>query len=115
MDRRFQKRMERYLSLRVRDCSASISSLDLKSGLIFGESSADGPRLSGPARNALILSGIRESRMSQTYTAVIKQQAECWIGWIEEVPGVNCQEETREELAEALHERLAEALGLSAK
>ena len=30
--------------------------------------------------------------MQQNYTAVIKQDAEWWIGWIEEVPGVNCQE-----------------------
>jgi hypothetical protein len=33
-----------------------------------------------------------------TYTAVIKQSGFDWIGWIEEVPGVNCQESTREEL-----------------
>ncbi|MCL4470435.1 MAG: type II toxin-antitoxin system HicB family antitoxin, partial [Gammaproteobacteria bacterium] len=34
--------------------------------------------------------------MNQTYTAVIKQDADWWIGWIEEVPGVNCQESSRE-------------------
>ena len=33
--------------------------------------------------------------MNQNHAAVIKQQANCWIGWIEEVPRVNCQEETR--------------------
>jgi predicted RNase H-like HicB family nuclease len=33
-----------------------------------------------------------------TYAAVIKQSGFDWIGWIEEVPGVNCQESTREEL-----------------
>jgi hypothetical protein len=32
--------------------------------------------------------------MNQTYTAVIKQDADWWIGWIEEVP-VNCQESSR--------------------
>ena len=26
--------------------------------------------------------------MAQKYTAVVKQDAEWWIGWIEEVPGV---------------------------
>jgi len=30
--------------------------------------------------------------MSQAYTAVVKQDGERWFGWIEEVPGVNCQE-----------------------
>jgi hypothetical protein len=30
--------------------------------------------------------------MQQNYTAVIKQDAGWWIGWIEEVPWVNCQE-----------------------
>ena len=27
------------------------------------------------------------------YTAVIKQDGDWWIGWIEEVPGVNCQKQ----------------------
>jgi len=36
--------------------------------------------------------------MNQAYTAVIKEDAGWWIGWIEEVPGVNCQERSREEL-----------------
>ena len=30
--------------------------------------------------------------MNETYTAVIKQDDGWWLGWIEEVPGVNCQE-----------------------
>jgi hypothetical protein len=30
--------------------------------------------------------------MNQTYTAVIKQDGDWWIGWIEEISGVNCQE-----------------------
>lgn len=29
--------------------------------------------------------------MKQNYTAVIKQADDWWIGWIAEVPGVNCQ------------------------
>ncbi|MDR2013332.1 MAG: type II toxin-antitoxin system HicB family antitoxin [Rhodanobacter sp.] len=48
--------------------------------------------------------------MLQTYTAVIKQDEGAWIGWIEEVPGVNCQEATRESLLESLRVTLAEAL-----
>ena len=33
-----------------------------------------------------------------------------WIGWVEEVPGVNCQERTREALLETLKITLREAL-----
>jgi predicted RNase H-like HicB family nuclease len=43
------------------------------------------------------------------YTAIVKQDGDWWIGWIEEVPGVNCQEGTREELVETLRITLAEA------
>ena len=51
--------------------------------------------------------------MNQTYTAVVKQDGEWWIGWIEEVPGVNCQERTRDELLESLRVTLAEALEMN--
>lgn len=47
------------------------------------------------------------------YTAIVKQSGEWWIGWIEEVPGVNCQERTREELIETLRSTLIEALELN--
>jgi len=48
--------------------------------------------------------------MSNTYTAITKQDGDWWIGWIEEVPGVNCQEKTHEELIESLKTTLEEAL-----
>lgn len=48
--------------------------------------------------------------MANTYTAIMKQDGDWWIGWIEEVPGVNCQEKTREELLESLSITLKEAL-----
>jgi len=48
--------------------------------------------------------------MKETYTAVVKQSGSWWIGWIEEVPGVNCQEPTRDELLESLRVTLREAL-----
>jgi predicted RNase H-like HicB family nuclease len=51
--------------------------------------------------------------VSQTYTAVIKQAGAWWVGWIEEVPGVNCQERTREKLLETLRITLEEALELN--
>ena len=47
------------------------------------------------------------------YTAVIKHDNGWWIGWIEEVPGVNCQERSREELIETLRVTLREALDLN--
>ena len=34
------------------------------------------------------------------YTAIIKQEGDWWIGWIQEVPGMNCQEATRDGLLE---------------
>lgn len=48
--------------------------------------------------------------MNQAYTAVIKQDGDWWIGWIEEVPGVNCQEPSKEELLASLREALSEAV-----
>jgi predicted RNase H-like HicB family nuclease len=48
--------------------------------------------------------------MPTEYTAVIKQEGGWWIGWIEEVPGVNCQERTRQELVVSLRVTLQEAI-----
>jgi len=50
--------------------------------------------------------------MKNEYTAVIKKEDNWWIGWIEEVPGVNCQEKTYKELIETLEVTLGEALDL---
>lgn len=46
----------------------------------------------------------------QDYTAVIKQNGDWWVGWVEEVAGVNCQESSREELIESLQVTLSEAI-----
>jgi predicted RNase H-like HicB family nuclease len=51
--------------------------------------------------------------MRDSYTAVVKQAGDWWIGWIEEVPGVNCQEISREELVNSLRDALREALELN--
>jgi predicted RNase H-like HicB family nuclease len=48
--------------------------------------------------------------MRSEYTAVVKQDGDWWIGWIEEIPGVNCQEPSRGELVDSLKEALREAL-----
>ena len=52
----------------------------------------------------------RSNFTGQAYTAVVKQDGGWWIGWIEEVPGVNGQEASRKELLESLRLTLKEAL-----
>ena len=56
-----------------------------------------------------------EANKNNAYTAVIKQDGDWWIGWIEEVPGVNCQEASRDELLESLKITLQEALEFNRK
>jgi len=51
--------------------------------------------------------------MTSTYTAIIKHDAGWWIGWIEEVPGVNDQKKTKEALLVSLHAVLKEALAFN--
>ena len=51
--------------------------------------------------------------MSTSYTAVVQQHGEWWIGWVEEVPGVNSQGKTREELLDNLRDALEEALEMN--
>ena len=51
--------------------------------------------------------------MKRAFTAVVKQDDGWWIGWIEEIPGVNCQGKTRRELLANLQSALCEALELN--
>jgi predicted RNase H-like HicB family nuclease len=53
--------------------------------------------------------------MNNEYTAIIKQDDNWWIGWIEEISGVNCQESSREQLLESLRVTLQEALEFNKK
>lgn len=48
--------------------------------------------------------------MKNKYTAIIKQDSGWWIGWIEEIPGVNSQGKSRAELKKNLRSALSEAL-----
>jgi predicted RNase H-like HicB family nuclease len=48
--------------------------------------------------------------MKRTFNAVVKQDDGWWIGWVEEIPGVNCQGKTRVELLKNLRSALKEAL-----
>lgn len=48
--------------------------------------------------------------MNTEYTTVVKYADNWWFGWIEEVPGVNCQERTKEALLVSLRDVLGEAI-----
>jgi predicted RNase H-like HicB family nuclease len=48
--------------------------------------------------------------MTASYTAIVKQSENWWIGWVEEIPGVNAQEKTKAELLVSLRQGLEEAL-----
>ncbi|MDO8490306.1 MAG: type II toxin-antitoxin system HicB family antitoxin [bacterium] len=45
--------------------------------------------------------------MNQEFTAVIKKQGKWYLGWIEEVPGVNTQGKTLREVRENIKDALA--------
>ena len=47
---------------------------------------------------------------TREFTAILGQSEGWWIGWAEQVPGVNCQERTKEKLLETLRVTLREAL-----
>lgn len=51
-----------------------------------------------------------EVHMNNLYTAVTKKDGNWWIGWVTEIPGVNCQERTHKKLLETLKVTLKEAL-----
>jgi predicted RNase H-like HicB family nuclease len=48
-----------------------------------------------------------------SYKAVIQHRGNWWVGWVEELPGVNSQGATREELLENLQSALEEALEMN--
>jgi len=50
-----------------------------------------------------------------SYTAVVKKEGDWWIGWIAEVPGVNCQERTKDELLISLRETLGEIIEINSQ
>jgi len=51
--------------------------------------------------------------MRNEFTAVIQRDGPWWVGWIEEIPGVNSQGKSREELVENLQSALREMLELN--
>jgi len=53
---------------------------------------------------------VRDCITNNSYTAIVKHDGEWWFGWLEEVPGVTCQEASRDELLESLKITLQETL-----
>ena len=51
--------------------------------------------------------------MDSGYTAIIRKDGDWWIGWVEEVPGVNAQERSRDELLGALSKALRDIIELN--
>jgi predicted RNase H-like HicB family nuclease len=51
--------------------------------------------------------------MDTGYRAVVQRDGDWWIGWIEEIPGVNSQGRTRDELLKNLGSALDEALEMN--
>mgnify|MGYP001795778040 CR=1 FL=1 len=51
--------------------------------------------------------------MASAYKAVIQRDGKWWIGWMEEVPGVNAQARTRAQLLKDLRSALEEALEMN--
>ena len=49
----------------------------------------------------------------RSWTAIISPDDGWWIGWIAEVPGVNAQERTKDQLLATLAEVLREALEMN--
>ncbi|MCI0377612.1 MAG: type II toxin-antitoxin system HicB family antitoxin [Gemmataceae bacterium] len=53
---------------------------------------------------------MKKPRKKQTFTAVVQRDGKWWIGWIEEIPGVNGQGRTKKEFFANLRSALKEAL-----
>ena len=51
--------------------------------------------------------------MDANYTAIVQHRDDWWIGWIAEIPGVNSQAATRDELLDDLRSALQEALEMN--
>ena len=64
-------------------------------------------KLNGRNREEFVFS------MKNQFTAIIQKEEDWWIGWIEEVSGVNAQERTKEKLIESLKEALLDIIELN--
>ncbi|BAQ62173.1 PMID: 11932238 [Geminocystis sp. NIES-3708] len=55
---------------------------------------------------------MRKLIMSIEYTAIITKDEDWWLGWVEEIPGANAQEKTKEELIISLQEAVKDIIEL---
>ncbi len=53
---------------------------------------------------------IEDTVYEESYSAHIQKNEASWLGWIPEVPDVNCEEQTQEELLIILAKELHQAL-----
>ena len=51
--------------------------------------------------------------MKAEFTAMIQKDGDWWVGWVEEIPGANAQEKTKEELIESLKEAVIDILAFT--
>ena len=51
--------------------------------------------------------------MKAEFTAMIQRDGDWWLGWVEEIPGANAQEKTKEEFIESLKEAVIDILALT--
>ena len=58
-------------------------------------------------------SNISNKGYKKSFTAYIGQEDGWWVGWVQGVRGVNCQERTREELLDSIREVLPIMLELN--
>jgi hypothetical protein len=50
--------------------------------------------------------------MKAEFTAIVKKDGDWWVGWIEEIPGANAQERTKDELIISLREAAKDIMDL---
>ena len=50
--------------------------------------------------------------MKAELTAIVKKEGDWWLGWIEEIPGANAQERSKEELMMSLRAAVKDILEL---
>lgn len=53
---------------------------------------------------------ILEGEHGETFTLLLEQKDEAWIGWVKELPEVSCIEALKEDALEMLHVNLEETL-----
>lgn len=53
--------------------------------------------------------------MKVEFTAIVKKDGDWWLGWVEEIPGANAQEKTKEEFLVSLKDAVIDILELRAE